>query len=194
MTDKLSRSPDRNTFQRDRYLDRMKKEERTPENDETVLAMMEFYDSFETKRNQQENDPAWRENNLEYDLRSSVRIVDKCRGSEVYSQNLYAALCNTEWQKLEVMPILKDQTWSCSWRYAGGIVADLRGEGDYIDWYCSGIRSDASEKELAEMNEEDRARYLYYQNNFVGESTVTDEIRADFLSLGWQQANEDSDE
>ena len=194
MTDKLSRSPDRNTFQRDQYLDRMKKEGRTPENDDTVLAMMEFYDSFETDRNQQEQDPAWRENNLEYDLRSSVQIVGKCRGSEAYSQNLYAALCNTEWQKLEVMPILKDQTWSCTWRYAGGIVADLRGEGDYIDWYCSGIRSNATDEELNEMSEEHLAEYLFAKENFVGEGYVTDEIRADFLSLGWQQANEDSDE
>lgn len=169
----------------------MAKEGRTPENDESVRAMVDFYESFAERRDTLEKDPAWRDNNLEYDLRSNVRIVEKCRRSKIYSQNLYAALCNTEWQKLEVMPILKDQTWSCSWRYAGGIVADLRGEGDYIDWYCSGIRGDATEEELKNMTEEIRSQYLYYQNNFVGEGDVTNEIRADFRELGWQQFNKD---
>ncbi|MFM1845778.1 MAG: hypothetical protein RIS19_251, partial [Actinomycetota bacterium] len=52
-----------------------------------------------------------------------------------------AALCNNEFVKNDVWPILKDETWSCTWRYAGGVVSDIQ-EGDgYLDWYCSGMGS-----------------------------------------------------
>lgn len=187
MTDEISKSPDRNSFQQERYLERKAEEGRTPENDDTVAAMMEFFKSFEDRRREQEADPAWREHNLEYDLRSSPLIIEKCRNSKSYSQNLYAALCNTEWQKLDVMPILKDQFWSCSWRYAGGIVADIRGEGDYIDWYCSGIAGGDEPDVYREGLDLKRRGY-------VGEGVVADEIRADLRTLAWQQVNEDSDE
>jgi hypothetical protein len=35
------------------------------------------------------------------------------------------------------------------------------------------------------MSAEDQAKYNWYQENFVSESVVTDEIRADLLKLGW---------
>jgi hypothetical protein len=96
---------------------------------------------------------------LEKDLFKSDTIVEKCKHSDIYSQNLYAALCNNRF-------FYNDEEWSCSWRYAGGIVADLRSNGeDYMDWYCSGI---------GDVN-----------GNYVGESVVTDEIRLDLMKLGW---------
>ena len=52
--------------------------------------------------------------------------------------------------------ILKEDTWSCSWRYAGGIVADIEGKGDYMDYYCSG-----------------------------SEGHVFEEIEQDLFNLGW---------
>lgn len=108
------------------------------------------------------------DHNLERDMKDARWFVDKVRASESYSQNLYAALCNNAFQKVEVIPILKDEVWSCTWRYAGGIVADIRCEGDYMDYYCSGMRD--------------------YKNNddFVGEGYITDEIREDLKQLGWQ--------
>jgi hypothetical protein len=54
-----------------------------------------------------------------------------------------------------------------------------------MDWYCSGIRGGISESELAEMPAEQQERYHWYEKNFVSESVVTDEIRADLLKLGW---------
>lgn len=58
---------------------------------------------------------------------------------DAYAHKLYAALCNTEWQPNDVMDILKDATWSASWRGVGGIVAEFRGNREnYLDWYCSG--------------------------------------------------------
>lgn len=97
--------------------------------------------------------------NLEHDLIKSDRITEKCTNSESYSQNLYAAMCNNLFYK-------DDEEWSCSWRYAGGVLADIRDVGEsYIDWYCSGIGSS--------------------HDGYVGESFVTDEIRSDLLQLGW---------
>ena len=97
--------------------------------------------------------------NLEHDLIKSDYITNKCSNSESYSQNLYAAMCNNLFYK-------NDEEWSCSWRYAGGVVADIRSVGEsYMDFYCSGIGSGHEE--------------------YVGESFVTDEIRSDLLELGW---------
>lgn len=96
--------------------------------------------------------------NLEYDLRSSPDILNKARNSDVYSQNLYAALCNNQF-------FYGDKEWSCSWRYAGGIIADILQHGDYIDWYCSGIGSNI--------------------DGYVGEGFVTEEIKLDLMRLGW---------
>ena len=78
-------------------------------------------------------------------------------------------MCNMQFQKLDVMPILKNQRWSCSWRSAGGIVADMLEKGDYIDWYCSGI-----------MHDEEGI-----STGHVPEGHVTDEIKEDLKKLGW---------
>jgi hypothetical protein len=103
---------------------------------------------------------------LEYEMMNCVWFRNKVRESESYAQNLYAALCNNEFIKNDVWPILEDKRWCCSWRYAGGMIADLREEGEYTDWYCSGMGIDNNK-------------------NFVPESHVTDEIRNDLLKLGW---------
>jgi hypothetical protein len=88
---------------------------------------------------------------LERALRLSRRMRDLV-SSELFATLLYGALCNTTWRhKATGTP------WHCSWRYAGGVVADLRGEGgDYLDWYCSG-----------------------------GEGLVDDQVIAEIEALGW---------
>ena len=95
---------------------------------------------------------------LEQDLINNERIVTKCKTSDIYSQNLYAAMCNNRF-------FYGDKEWTCTWRMAGGIVADIRNYGEeYIDWYCSGIG----------VKEGD-----------VGEGFVTDEIKLDLMMMGW---------
>lgn len=164
----MSSSPDRHTFQRDAYLNRCEVEGKEP--DESQLDM--FAKILEEARNRKlEPD----DNSLEWHLRTTQWILDKVRANEVYAQNLYAAMCNNSFLRLEVIPILKDELWHCSWRYAGGIIADMRQQGDYIDWYCSGIRGD----DMAD-------------NGFVNECVVTDEIRADLLKLGWKVIDDDT--
>ena len=134
----------------------------------------ELDEALERLRNQDQaniTDPEWQKNNLEYDLRSTKWICDRAKSTKTYAQNLYAAMCNQDWQRNDVWPLLKGETWSCSWRYAGGIVADMREEGDYIDWYCSGIQGEPDED--------------WIDLGHVPEGTVTDEIREDLFKLGW---------
>jgi hypothetical protein len=176
----ISSSPSRNTFQKEKYIERCKEEGKVPDK-----AYIKMYEQHKIDKLERDEDPAWQKDNMEYDLRSTDWILAKVRASEGYAQNLYAAMCNREFQKNEVWPLLKGHHWSCSWRYAGGIVADMRGEGDYIDWYCSGIRGGVSEEDLAGMTAEQQAKHQYYEENFVSESVVTDEIRQDLLKLGW---------
>ena len=182
----MNSSPERGTFQRDNLLKRVEEGNTTAEHAEE---MIDFHNTFDQIRQEREAKPEWKENNLEYDLRSTKWICDKAKAREEYAQNIYAALCNQDWQRNDVWPLLKGQTYSCSWRYAGGIVADMREEGDYIDWYCSGIRGGATEEDLAQMTAEQREKYDWYQTHFVGEGHVTDEIREDFFKLGWIPVN-----
>ncbi len=122
------------------------------------------------------------QHNLERDLKSTSWLVDKVRGSKRYAQNLYAALCNNEFVKNDVWPILKDETWSCTWRYAGGVVSDIQ-EGDgYLDWYCSGMGSG--------LGNGDETGELGY----VPEGYIADEIREDLLAIGWLILNEEEEE
>lgn len=67
-----------------------------------------------------------------------------------YDTKVYNALCNTKLIKHNFEE-------SVSWRTAGGIIAEIKGEGDYLSYYCSGE-----------------------------ESFIDDEIRNDFSIVGWQ--------
>lgn len=90
------------------------------------------------------------------DIESTAWIRDKIQASEVYAQHLYAAVCNNKFQRNEILPILKDQTWSTSWRSAAGAIANIQNGGDYLELYCTGQ-----------------------------EGKVTPEIKQDLFKLGW---------
>ena len=83
--------------------------------------------------------------NLERDLNASERIRAMVR-SDLFATLLYGALCNTTWRHVGT-----DVDWSCSWRLSGDIVAMLRAEGSYMDWYCSGGEDFVDEQVLAEI-------------------------------------------
>lgn len=121
------------------------------------------------------------EQDLTQDLWNSPEFLTKIRTRKDYAQNVYAAMCNMRWQPAEVWPVLKDDYWSCSWRAAGGIVAEFRAavaREDYMDYYCSGIRGGMS------YDPDDDNDY-FEKNKYVSEGTVTDEICKDFAALGW---------
>jgi hypothetical protein len=103
--------------------------------------------------------------NLERDIRRTWWMVEKVRSSDVYAQNLYAAFCNNEFAPKDIWGILKNVKWSCSWRYAGTMVAEIREDSDFNDWYCSGIQ--------------------LTNQLFVPESIIVPEIETDFDQLGW---------
>lgn len=176
-----SKSPNRHTFQKEAYIKR--KEEAGEEPSEDYLDMFEqIIEDAKKKWTTTES----KKDNMEWDLVTTDWILEKVRASKSYAQNLYAAMCNNDFQKLDTMPILKNQKWHCSWRYAGGIVADMRQEGDYIDWYCSGIRNDGPDdpEDLSKLTEE-QLKHKEIYDRYVGESVVTDEIRDDLKRLGW---------
>jgi hypothetical protein len=179
---KIASSPERHTFQLEGAR------ERAAEDGKEVP---EYYENFWKSAKEQDAanlvDPEWQAYNLEYDLRSTSWIVEKCK-NENYAQNIYAAICNNQFAKftqngdrIETYRNLREEYWSASWRSAGGIVADLRGEGDYIDWYCSGIGNEEYGNGLdgtKPVQDEDGRTY-------VSESVITDEVRDDLAKLGW---------
>lgn len=95
--------------------------------------------------------------NMENDLRRSKELSNKCKESELYSQNLYACLCGNSF-------VNGGKVWSCGWRRAGDIVAHMREIGSYLDWHCSGMRE---------------------EEGFLPEGHISEEIRSDLKSLGW---------
>jgi hypothetical protein len=178
----MSTSNDKSTKAREIYASNLD----GPEH-EHAQGMLDFLDKSEDLKKELEKDESWKKNNLEYDLRSIDWIIQKVRNSEVYAQNLYAAMCNTQFQKIDNWCILSDEYWSCSWRYAGGIIADMKGEGDYLDYYCSGITNDIiqySEEEFKALTPEKQQDIINIRS-FVPESVITDEIRLDLRKLGW---------
>lgn len=189
---KVASSPERHTFQQEGYIKRCEEAGEEPSAD-----YLNMYKTFREQDAENLKNPEWQKLNLEYDLRSTEWICQKAKDSEVYAQNLYAAMCNMRWCKLDTtnsLEILRDNHWSCSWRHAGGIVADMIEEGDYIDWYCSGIRNDSftDPEEQTLLTEEQQLRKEMYAK-FVGESVVTEEIAEDLRKLGWVPVEWDED-
>lgn len=176
----ISSSPERNTFQTEMYIKRC--EEKGEELSEDYL---NIYKSAKQQDEENIANPDWQKDNMEYDLRSTQWIIDKAK-DDAYAQNLYAAMCNNDFTKNDVWPILTEKRWSCSWRHAGGIIADMQEKGDYIDWYCSGIRDSKilDDDEFRALTKEQQEYYIQGKK-FVPESCVTDEIREDLLKLGW---------
>jgi hypothetical protein len=173
---KISSSPERHTFQKEGYIKRCKEKGEEPNPD-----YVKMYESWREQDEENLKDSAWQKNNMEYDLRSSKEMCDKVKASDNYAQNLYAAMCNMEFQQQQVWPVLKDQRWGCSWRHAGGIVADMQEKGDYCEWYCSGIGNNEAGYGLDGYTPTPDPD----GRDYVPEGHVTDEIRADLLKLGW---------
>ena len=173
---KISSSPERHTFQKEGYIKRCKEKGEEPNPD-----YVKMYESWCKQDEENLKDSAWQKNNMEYDLRSSKEMCDKVKASDNYAQNLYAAMCNMQFQQQQVWPVLKDQRWSCSWRHSGGIIADMQEKGDYCEWYCSGIGNNEAGYGLDGYTPTPDPD----GRDYVPEGHVTDEIRADLLKLGW---------
>jgi len=189
MNKTVSKSPQRHSFQKEGYVKRMEEKGEPPSE-----AYLDYFEKVLDDHDRKFEDPQSRIDNMEYDLLTTDWILEKARADDAYAQNLYAAMCNNDFIKMEVVPILRQDPekdfWSASWRYAGGIVADMQQKGDYIDWYCSGIRDIgiySPAKENEEFTEEQLARKAVV-DRYVPEGCITDEIRNDLQRLGWAVA------
>lgn len=177
----ISKSPERHSFQAQSSIKKLAEDP----NNLAALDTLGWYNEAKISALERENDETWQHDNMEYDLRTTDWILEKVRSDDIYAQHLYAAMCNREFTKNAVWPLLQNKKWSCSWRHAGGIVADMRQEGDYIDWYCSGIvDKDIPDEEFQQLTHASKERYLKTRA-YVHESIVTGEIRADLLKAGW---------
>jgi hypothetical protein len=85
---------------------------------------------------------------IEYDLEKDLQVLKgKINEDYEFAQEVYAALCNMRWKK-------HYQTYSCSWRYAGGLIAEMLGmidSMDYCEFYCSGNEGQVSERVRIEL-------------------------------------------
>jgi len=106
------------------------------------------------------------------DIANAAWFLEKLQ-DKAYAQNVYAAICNNRFFKSDdSLAILTEDCWTASWRVSGEIIAKLRNRNeDYIDYYCSGLSYDL---------EEDLPL-----RNYVEEGLVTEEVREDFIKLGW---------
>ena len=178
----MNRSPTRNEFRTKMYREKLAED---PLN-EDAISSIQHYEDYDIQDKLRSQDPEWRKDNLEYDLRTTEWIIEKSKNDNVYAQHLYAAICNNEFQKNDVWPILTGKKWGCSWRHAGAIVADMREQGDYMDWYCTGIQSDEPIDDEVFQNMDDHQRREFFEcKAYVSENVVTEEIREDLFKLGW---------
>jgi hypothetical protein len=174
---KVASSPERHTFQKEGAIRRAEEA-----GEEPSQSYIDMWDQIKIDEANKIHDPEWQKNNMEYDLRSSKELCDKVKESDNYAQNLYAAMCNMEWRKRDFLPEMKEENWGCSWRHAGGIIADMQEKGDYIDWYCSGIGNKEAGFGLDGFTPTPDPD----GRDYVPEGVVTEEIELDLNRLGWR--------
>mgnify|MGYP001190323323 CR=1 FL=1 len=108
------------------------------------------------------------------------RIVIDYLNDRSIAVDFYSALCNVDWYaKKPLLPddelIIRklkgeeDESWSCSWRTAGGYIAEIRSKHyntneNYMDFYCSG-----NEGVVSDLVEECFDRMGWYPRGHLNE-------------------------
>lgn len=115
---------------------------------------------------------------LEKDMKGDPEIISLCKDREI-AKDFYRAICNMQWKKNNIPEdeqiIQKLQgydpgVWSCTWRYAGGIISDIRNDNyktaeDYMSFYCSGEEGYVSEIVEDNFNRLGWIKYPYEDDN-----------------------------
>jgi hypothetical protein len=115
------------------------------------------------------------EHDLEKDLLNSQYIKEKCT-NDTYAQNLYAALCNNEFTKNEVVPILKEEVWTLQLEICRGLSSSNTRE-------CGTILIGTVVELTRGWNNDEPDDWD--ETGFMPEGCVTDEIRNDLLHINW---------
>lgn len=105
------------------------------------------------------------------------KLFDQINNDPDFAQEVYAALCNMRWRKIDD----PKQIYSCSWRYAGGLIAGMLGmtdRMDYCEFYCSGNEGIVSERVKIELGK-------------LGWEPLPWEYYVD--EKGWEQIKDDGD-
>lgn len=97
---------------------------------------------------------------MEQDIFDADWLRQKIRENTDYAQSFYAGLCNNLFHKIDAEDAA---VYSFSWRHSGSVVAQMRKQGDYLDWYCSGLVADATP-----------------------EGVITPDVLADIEKIGWE--------
>ena len=117
---------------------------------------------------------------LEEDLLACRQLCVQALDTQFAGQ-LYVGLCNNDFRKREMWPMLTDTLWHCSWRHAGGIVAAMRmsvtvtsGElEDYVNWYCSNLAMDYDSDTTTNLKEGEITATVAQALNMLGWECVT---------------------
>lgn len=91
-----------------------------------------------------------------FEIAVNAALGNRIRSDEELCRQMWSALANVSWKHAN------GDTASYSFRAAGDMIAALRGEGEYMDWYCSGP-----------------------------EAVVSDEIREAMAAQGWVPETEE---
>lgn len=68
---------------------------------------------------------------------------EKMKSDDEFCSQVWSALANKIWKH---DAFERDEEYSCTSRYAGGLIADIIGRGSYMDWYCSGPYATVSDE------------------------------------------------
>ena len=73
------------------------------------------------------------------------QLEDKIKNNDQFAYDVYGALCNMRWKEIRN----PENVYSCSWRYAGGLIAGIRENNDhmnYMEFYSSGNEGQVTKK------------------------------------------------
>jgi len=70
-----------------------------------------------------------------------VEFGSDLRSSKEFCVEMWSALANIQWYYKD-----NKEDDGFSFREAGTVIAEIRGQGSYLDWYCSGPYAVVSEK------------------------------------------------
>ena len=79
---KISKSPDRMTFQQERSVNQLEDPTSTEEQKANAQAHIDLWAKWRAEADSKELTPEWQENNMEYDLRTCEPMLNKVRSSD----------------------------------------------------------------------------------------------------------------